>query len=92
MNCIQTFDFSYFNNQDIPIFKVIIRYFEVEKKEKWYIQINLNDGTPKYTTFVKELICEQEMHVTFKMDQLNYADITWLEKIIKQIIENKYAL
>ncbi|CAD0008164.1 hypothetical protein [Flavobacterium salmonis] len=91
MNCIQTFNFSYFNSEDIPLFKVIIRILEVEKKEKWYIQINLNDGTPHFTTFVKELLCEHEMPVTFKMFQLDYTDITWLEKIIKQISEKKYT-
>jgi hypothetical protein len=92
MNCIQTFDFSYFNNEDIPIFKVIMRYLEIEKKEKWYIQINLNDGTPHFTSFVNEFLCEQEMPVPFKMSQLDYADITWVEKIIKQIIDKKYPL
>ena len=88
---IQTVYFSYFNSKDIPLFKVILRYYEVEKKEKWYIQINLNDGTPHFTTFVNELVYEQEMSVTSKMFQLDYADITWLEKIIKQIIEKKYT-
>jgi hypothetical protein len=88
---IQTFYFTYFNSEDIPLFKVILRYLEVEKKEKWYIQINLNDGTPYFTTFVNEFICVQKVSVPSKMMQLDYADITWLEKIIKQIIENKYA-
>lgn len=92
INSIQTFDFSYFNNEDIPIFKVIIRYLEVENKEKWYIQINLNDGTPHYTSFVNEFLCKQKMSVHFKMHQLDYADITWVEKVIKQIIDKKYPI
>lgn len=91
MNGIQTFHFSYFDSEDIPKFKVIIRYIEREKKEKWYIQVNSSNGTPYFTTFVNEFFCESTISALSKMAQLDFGNITWIEKIIKKIIDQKYS-
>lgn len=91
-NCIQTFEFSYFNSDNIARFKVIIRYIEVEEKEKWYIQVNSNDGIPCFTAFINEFFIKQKISVTIRMIQLDFEDVFWVEKIIKTMMEEKYPL
>lgn len=89
-NGIQTYNFSYFNEENIPLFKVIMRYFEVDNREKWYIQVNFTDGTAHYTTFVdKDSRIKREVSVPTRITQLDFEDISWLEKIIKKITNEK---
>lgn len=89
-NCIQTFDFSYYDYADIPHFKVIMRYCEIEQNEKWYIQVNSANGSPLLTTFVNEFKRENKIATAFRMIQIDFENITWIEKIIKQIINGQY--
>lgn len=91
-NCIQTFEFSYFNNDDIAKFKIIIRYIEVQEKEKWYIQVNSNEGIPRFTAFAKEFSIKNTKSPPSRMLQLDFVDVFWIEKILKTMIEEKYPL
>lgn len=89
MRCVQTFRFSYFNYFDIPEFEVIVRYFEVERIEKWYVQINLDKGKPYLTALIKETSFKTELPLPFKMMQMDFDDVYWIEKIIKKIIDKE---
>lgn len=91
-NCIQTFYFSYFNSDNIARFKVIVRYIEVEEKEKWYIQVNSNDGIPCFTACIKEILIKQKLSLPIRMMQLDFEDVLWVERIIKTMIEEKYSV
>ncbi|MDQ8014622.1 MAG: hypothetical protein REI96_19385 [Flavobacterium nitrogenifigens] len=91
-NGIQTFEFSYFDSYDVARFKVIIRYIGVQRKEKWYIQANSNDGSPRFTAFVKEFSIKYFESTPSRMIQLDFVDVFWIEKIIKTMIEEKYPL
>jgi hypothetical protein len=89
-NCIQTLHFKYFDHNNIALFEVVLRYSEVKKSEKWYIQVNLEDGSPYLTTLIKESEVESELPVPFKMNRLDFSDVSWIEKVIKKIIEGRY--
>lgn len=90
IRCVQTFEIPYYNNLDIEVLKIIVRFFEIEKTEKWYIQVNSEEGHPILTTFIKELNSEISIPMAFRMTQIDFMDIEWIEKIIKQIIDGRY--
>lgn len=90
MNCIQTIEIPYFDSNNIKQFKIIIRHFEIRKIEKWYVQVNSSQGKPILTTFIKEQKREQRVDIAIRTVQIDFSDITWVEKIIKQIIDGKY--
>ena len=90
MNCIKTFEVPYFDTSDIKRFVVITRHLEISKKVKWYIQVNSIDGLPLITTFIKEFELTDDLPTPFQMTQLDFSNITWVEKIIKQILEGNY--
>jgi hypothetical protein len=87
---IHTYNFSYFDSNNTAVFKIILRYLEFEKLEKWYVQINLKDGTPSFTTFLKESVNESKLSVTTRMSDIDFSNFEWLEKTISQIIGGKY--
>lgn len=89
MNCIQTYEIPYYDHQNIQRFKVIVRCLEIERKEKWYIQVNSIEGYPILTRFIRDDLSKNKTSMPFKMIQMDFVDITWVEKIIKQIIDNK---
>lgn len=90
-NCITTFEIPYFDNNNIKRFVVITRHLEILKKEKWYIQVNSKEGLPFLTTFIKELELKNNWPAPFQITQLDFSNITWVEKIIKQIIDDSYS-
>ena len=90
-NEVQIFNFSYYDHQSIELFKVIIRVEEFSRKEKWYVQVNYKDGTPYLTPHVKTSDLLQEVPVPFRMIQLDYIEVSWIEEIIKKILEEKYT-
>ncbi len=90
MNCIQTIEIPYIDFNNIKRYKIIIRHFEVQKTEKWYIQVNSLQGEPILTTFIKEQKREKRMDIAIRTVQVDFSDMTWAEKIIKQIMDNKF--
>jgi len=92
MNCIQTMNIPYRDANEISRFIVIIRHYEVLKLEKWYIQMNSDKGDPIVTIFIKEMIQRGKVDLSTKSFQVDFSDITWVEKIIKKIIVNEFVL
>ncbi len=92
MNGVKTFEIPYFDNNNIKLFVVINRQLDVLKKERWYIQVNSKDGLPFLTTFIKEFDLMNDLPVPFQMSKLDFGNITWIEKIIKQILDGSYSL
>ena len=90
MNCIQTIKIPYFDTNNVKRFKIIIRHFEIKKVERWYIQVNSSHGDPVLTTFIKEQKREERVDIAIRIVQIDFSTITWVEKIIKQIMEDKY--
>ncbi len=90
MNCIKTFEIPYFDNNNIKQFVVISRHLEIPKKTKWYIQVNSKEGIPFLTTFIKEFELNNDLPAPFQMIQLDFSNITWVEKILKQIVDGNY--
>ena len=91
MNCIQTMEMPYFDINNIQRFKIIIRHLEVQQIERWYIQVNSELGVPIITTFVKENKSQGRLEMVFQTPRIDFSNITWSEKIIKQIQDGKYV-
>ena len=87
---IKTYEMSYFDEQEIERFKVILRSLEFERLDKWYVQVNDEKGIGRLTALVREEALEYRIEVPFRMTILDFLDITWLEKEIKKMINNKY--
>ncbi len=92
-SCINTFEMPYFDENDVEKLIIIKRHLELENISKWYIQLNSQEGTPFVTILIKE---EDELtsksSLPFEMTNLDFGDISWAERIIKQIINGRYLL
>lgn len=88
---IQQFEFQYFDANNIALFKVIVRIFEFQRLEKWYVQVNLKDGTPFLSTLIKQETITTILPPQFRISHIDFGEITWVEKIIKKIIDNKFS-
>jgi hypothetical protein len=77
-----TLEIPYYNHLDDAIYKLIIRFHEIDKKEKFYIQKNTNDGTP----FIVHYIGERTLTVTEVTPKwamsFDIADLSYFERII----------
>lgn len=83
---IQTHYFSYYDNSnDKEIAKVFVECDLFKQTEKWRVEIYNNSGNLVYDEMVKENKYSKQS--TFdKMDWLNFGDTVWIEKEIKQIL------
>jgi hypothetical protein len=81
---IETHEMPYFDQNDIPLYVVIIRYLPALEKEKWYIQINQNDGTPFLTKEIKTKTKQRTFYNTVKF--IDFENFEWVEKIIKELM------
>ena len=90
MDCIQTFMVPYYDSNNNVKFKIIIRYDEVSYIDKWYIQINFDNGEPKLTTFIKSNCNTSRTSFQSRLSQLDFSNVTWIEKIIKKMIQGKF--
>lgn len=87
---LQTFAFSYFDNRNVEIFKVIIRTSEFSFNEKWYVQVNDENGVGILTTLLKQEELSQIIQFQFRLANLDFTDNRWIERALKQMILNKY--
>lgn len=81
---------SYFDETDVERFKIILRSFQYSRIDKWYVQVNNEQGVGQLTTFIKEIPIEYKMEVPVKMTSLDFSDVTWIEKEIKKMIKMVY--
>jgi len=82
-----TLEIPYYNHKDIIVYKVIIRFHQFEKKEKFYIQKNTKSGDPILTVFIGERsLAVVEVTPNFAMSY-DGADLSYLEEIIVQMDE-----
>lgn len=89
-SCIQNITIPYYDAANNVRYVVIVRNLEVEGIEKWYIQVNTEDGTPYLTTFIEEKPLKQRMDIGDRTVHVDFSNITWIEKIIKRIQDGKY--
>lgn len=87
---IATFEISYIDEQEIERYKVILRSLESERLDKWYVQVNDEVGIGRLTTLVRTEAMKHRIEMPFRMTMLDFSDVTWLEKEIKTMINNKY--
>ncbi len=87
---IQSFWFSYVDIDKNDHFKIIIRYFESIKKEKWYIQVNPFDDRPYVTTFIEERDSMNSDQFMVNLVNYEFENVTWIEKYVKSICDNTY--
>lgn len=90
INGIQTFEMPYYDQNNIELFKVIMKKIEFQKIEKWYIQVNTNEGIPKLTTFIKKEDSQDDLSVPFKMTQIDFSEVAWIEQVMKQILNDQF--
>ena len=81
----------YFDEKNIVRYIVVVRHLEVERKERWYIQVNSENGEPYLTTFIEERPLKQRMDIGFRTVHVDFSNITWIEKIIKRIQDGNYT-
>lgn len=82
---IQLFNFSYFDVNDTEVVKVFVECSSVKKKEEWAIELYNDKGSLVSKKIIKVLdYIETGIHD--KMEQLDFGDISWLEKEIKQVL------
>jgi len=87
---IQTFTFSYYDNSDIELFKVLIRYDGNVKKERWYVQVNPISDRPFVTTHLKEVDVVKSDQYMINLFSYEFDDVSWIEKIIKTMLLGTY--
>lgn len=90
MSCIETYEMSYFDIDNIERYKVILKSDIVNGIDKWYVQVNSKDGAPKLTTLIKQEERGNQPPFQFRMTQIDFSNITWIEQIIKKIMQGEY--
>jgi len=90
-SCIQDITMPYYDASNIIRYVVIVRIFEIERKERWYIQVNTDDGKPYLTTFIEERSLKQRRDISIQTSYIDFSNITWIEKIIKRIQNGNYT-
>jgi hypothetical protein len=85
---IETHKIPYIDHNDIERAKIILRCIKDIGKEIWYIQINEVDGSPKFTTIIKEDNCNNSCSPQFRVSQLDFSDMSWIEKEIKKLMND----
>ncbi len=88
MRNFQSFEIPYYDILNIEKYKVVVNI--LGKSEKWHIQVNDINGNPYLTTCIKEIEEFNRIHFMLKSSKLEYENPSWYEKIIKQIIDEKY--
>jgi hypothetical protein len=88
INDISTINIPYLNHNDIIIYEVILRYSENIKKEKLYIQKNNENGDPFITHYYGQREVEYDIHNQFFLNQFQYGDLSYFEKLILEIDNN----
>lgn len=88
---IQYFEYSYYNQKDVEIFKVILRSILAERKEKWYIQVNDTEGNGIVTTIIKTEPLTQRIELPFRVSPFTFSNVSWIEVEIAKIIRGDFS-
>jgi hypothetical protein len=86
---IETYKIPYFDHNDNERAEIILRCIKSIGKEIWYVQINQEDGSPQFTSIVKEENCINSISPQIRSVQLDFSDMNWLEKEIKKLMNNE---
>ncbi|MEQ6169103.1 hypothetical protein AAOE16_18030 [Ekhidna sp. MALMAid0563] len=87
---IETFTIPYFDRNSIERFKIILKTDRVSATDNWFVQMNDEQGTPVLTTGVRVDKINSTLETPFRMKQLDYSKLDWIEKLIKKMLEGKY--
>ena len=90
MTRVVTYEIPYFDIQETERFKIILRSNQIQQIDRWYVQVNNIDGIPSLTTFIKEIEVGSQLAASFRMHQLDFCNITWIEKEIKKMLVGKF--
>tara|TARA_Y100001972_G_scaffold116691_1_gene154869 strand:- start:1829 stop:2641 length:813 start_codon:yes stop_codon:yes gene_type:complete len=90
MNGLDTYEIPYFDQGNTERFKIILKTDHFSATDNWFVQVNLEDGTPFLTTGVRSDQISSTLEFPFRSIQLNFSNLTWIEKLIKQMQEEKY--
>ena len=92
MKCVETYHFSYYDINNIERFRVLVRDGVLLGLEKWYLQVNYDNGSAFFTMFLGDRNPEVFGSGPRKMTALNFINILWVEKIIKKILNGQFQL
>ena len=91
-NELQTHDVPYYNSKNIEVFKILVRYWENLGCERWYLQENAPNGNPIRTLFLAERQTEVMVDMHSKATQINFMDVSWAEKLMKEILSSSLGI
>ena len=84
-SCVAFIKIPYLDHNNNTIYEVIFRLDEVTKTEKLFIQINSSTGEPIITKIVGERPISADHISTQRMMSYEFADMSFIEKIISNI-------
>jgi hypothetical protein len=87
---IDTFTIPYFNKYNIERFKIILKTDRHSATDNWFVQMNDEEGIPILTTLTRVDHVTSPFETPFRMIQLNHSELTWIEKLIKKMLDGKY--
>lgn len=87
---IETFTIPYYDKKDIERFKAIIKIDRFNHKERWYIQMNDENGSPLITACIRVNEMISTLNTPSRIINLDFSDITWVEKLMKKMLDGEY--
>ncbi|MEO2062322.1 MAG: hypothetical protein ABGW97_05045 [Christiangramia sp.] len=87
-NLVQTHEKPYFDSSGKEKLKIILKVYESENLEKWFVQLN-DFGKEKITIKLKENKVDHIIIVPMRRNQFDYEHLTDLELKIKKILDGK---
>jgi len=90
MSGLQTFSINYLDLGNIARFTILLRCIQIIRKERWYLTVNDQFGTPTFTHYLHEEDVENIIDTPFRMGILDFQDLSTIDKKIKNIIKGTY--
>jgi len=89
MSCVTTINKKYNDIEGTTRFIVKVNFDKVRKRERWFLQLNDLSGNPFETKILRsnELNSDEKPHEL--MARINFMNITWIEKIMKDLLAGK---
>ncbi|WP_316819243.1 hypothetical protein [Pedobacter nyackensis] len=90
MSGLQTFSINYLDLANIVRFTIFLRCIPKIRKERWYLIVNDHFGTPTFTHYLHEEDMKNIIDTPFRMEILDFQDLSAIDKKIKNIIKGTY--
>lgn len=89
MTCIDSFNLNYRDIDDEIKFTVLLSSNHILRTERWYLQV-YKDKRVFFTHFIKQDSLSWKHSTPLRMMQIDFQDMSFIDKIIKDIIVDKY--